>query len=215
MPRARNPLQNSTTVRFRSPLTFASCLADHRDRHHDAAERFRPRSHAGGGAAPAADEGPPDARRDPGRRARAGLAHGPGRSVDRRSRRGHADEQVRRVRAFRLARRAADLGGARIPREVRGRDLRALDRRGTRAAAAARDVRPLVQARLGRDRRRLHLHQRRGRVRRPSRPGARCARQHGADVARCARAGDPHRGRRGPPARQTPIRSRCCSRSTA
>ena len=73
-----------------------------------------------------------------------------------------------------------------------------------------------VQARLGRDRLGLHLHQRRGRVRRPAR--ARCATRwstmvqtwHGA----LERAIAPARSTRATCA-PTPTRSRCCSRSTA
>ena len=62
---------------------------------------------------------------------------------------------------------------------------------------------------------RLHLHQRRGRVRRPARPGARRARDDGADLAERARARDPRRRRRRPPARRHRRRASCCSRSTA
>ena len=61
--------------------------------------------------------------------------------------------------------------------------FRAGDERAARPAAAARAVRPLGAPRLGRDRLRLHLHQRRGRVRRPPGPGARRAGDDGADLA--------------------------------
>ena len=53
----------------------------------------------------------------------AGHADRPGGPVDRRAGRGHADEQVGRVRPLRLARGTADLGGARIPRALRGRGV--------------------------------------------------------------------------------------------
>jgi AcrR family transcriptional regulator len=49
--------------------------------------------------------------------------------------------------------------------------------RAARHRASARAVRQLDEAHLHRDRLGLHLHQRRGRVRRPHRPGARCAGQ--------------------------------------
>ena len=55
--------------------------------------------------------------------------------------------------------------------------------RAARPAAAARAVRALGAARLGRGRLGLHLHQRRGRVRRPARPGARRAGVDGAGLA--------------------------------
>ena len=63
-------------------------------------------------------------------------------------------------------------------------------KRAARPAAPARAVRALGQARLGRDRLGLHLHQRRGRVRRPARPGARCAGDDGAGLAARARTRD-------------------------
>ncbi len=68
-------------------------------------------------------QGPADARRDPRRGARPGLAHGAGGPVDRRAGRGHADEQVGRLRPLRLARGTADLGHPRVPRPLRGRGV--------------------------------------------------------------------------------------------
>ena len=53
------------------------------------------------------------------------------------------DEQVGRVRPLRLARGTADLGRARVPRQVRGRGVLPGAARAARPAAAARAVRPL------------------------------------------------------------------------
>ena len=167
------------------------------------------------GAAAAAPERPADACRDPRRRARPGVAHRPRGPVDRRPRRSHGDEQVGRLRPLRLARGTADLGRPRVSRQVRGRGLPAGDARPARPAAAARAVRPLGAARLGRDRLGLHLHQRRGRVRRPAGPGARRPRDHGPDLAGRARPGDPAPRWTKAICVPTPTSSSCCSRSTA
>ena len=76
-------------------------------------------------AAPAARRpGPAQGPADQGRHRRCGAGPGhadrPGRPVDRRAGRSHADEQVGRVRPLRLARGTADLGDPRIPRALRG-----------------------------------------------------------------------------------------------
>ncbi len=164
--------------------------------------RLRHRRRAAGRRrrAQGADERPPDARRHRRRRPGAGLAHRPRGPVDRRPGRSHRDEQVGRVRPLRLARGTADLGRPRVPRQVRGRGVPAVDGGGARPAAPAGAVRPLAEARLGRDRLGLHLHQRRGRVRRPARAGARRPGRHGQHLAAGARALDRRRRRRGPPA---------------
>src|SRR6185436_6978532 len=111
-----------------------------------------------------------------------------------------AHEQVGRVRPLRLARGAADLGGARVPRALRRGGVPSGDERAARPAAPARAGGALDPPRVGGDRFGLHLHQRRGRVRRQARAGARRAGADGADLARDAREGDPHGHRRGAPA---------------
>ena len=87
------------------------------------------------------------------------------------------DEQVRRVRAFRLARGTADFRDPRVPPpSSRPRcSIAAHARRRAACRGCARCSSNWMQARVGRAGLGLHLHQRRCRVRRPARPRARRA----------------------------------------
>ena len=125
------------------------------------------------------------------------------------------DEQVGRLRTLRLARGAADLGRPRVPRQVRGRGVPAVDARAARPAAAAGAVRSLAAPRLGR---------------RSTRAASTSAARSNSTIARgrCAtrwwrwcgpgsRRSSVRSTRRSPRATcaPTPIRSRCCSSCTA
>ena len=204
--------QNSTIVRF-CPIARRLRIRGFSRLDTDDAAADGP---AAGARAPA-DERPADPRRHRRRRARRwpshigleGLSIGALAEVTQH-------EQVGRVRPLRLARGTADLGrSASTTRSFEEEVFYPAMQRAARPAAPARAVRPLDEARLGRDRFRLHLHQRRRRVRRPPGPGARRAGRRWCRPGRrrsSARSAPPSTRATCAP---TPTPSSCCSRSTA